>query len=55
VTTIAMIEPIPENNSGAGARQIEEVSVEAESYEAGVAELRDQLPEGWRIINLRRA
>lgn len=50
-----MIEPIPENNAGGGAQQVQEISVEAESYEAGVSALPGQVPEGWRIINLRRA
>lgn len=50
-----MIEPIPADNAGGGAQQVEEISVESQSYEAGVAELPAKLPEGWRIINLRRA
>jgi hypothetical protein len=55
VHVIAMIEPIPVDNAGGGAQQVEEISVESQSYEAGVAELPAKLPEGWRIINLRRA
>jgi hypothetical protein len=55
VHVIAMIEPIPADNTGGGDRRVEEISVEAESYEEGVSELPGQVPEGWRIINLRRA
>lgn len=50
-----MIEPTPENNAGADPQQVEENSVEAESYAAGCAELQSQVHEGWRIMNLRRA
>lgn len=51
---IAAIEPVPDNNTGQHAQAVRELSVEAVSYEEGVTELRAQLPEGWRIINLRR-
>lgn len=55
VHVIAMIEPIPADNAGGVVQQVEEISVEAESYEAGVSALSGQVREGWRIINLRRA
>jgi hypothetical protein len=35
--------------------EIREISVEAGTYEAGRDELRGQVPERWRIMNLRRA
>jgi hypothetical protein len=55
VNVVAMIEPIPADNAGGEPREVQELSVDAESYEAGRAALYDQVPEGWRIINLRRA
>ncbi|WP_298041964.1 hypothetical protein [uncultured Citricoccus sp.] len=51
---IAAIEAVPENNTGQQAHKVRELSVEAASYEEGVTELRAQIPEGWRIMNLRR-
>jgi hypothetical protein len=54
VKIIAVIEPIPDNNTGQHAREVRELSVEAASYEEGVTELGAQLPEGWRIMNFRR-
>lgn len=56
MNVIAAIEPVPESNTGEGGstEQGRELSVEAASYEAGFAELRGQVPEGWRIINVRR-
>lgn len=51
---IAAIEPVPDNNTGQHAQAVRELSVEAVSYEEGVTDLRAQLPEGWRIMNLRR-
>lgn len=51
---IAAIEAVPENNTGQQAQEVRELSVETASYEEGVTELRAQLPEGWRIMNLRR-
>lgn len=49
-----MIELIPEDNSGISTGQIEELVVETDAYVAGVLELRTRVPEGWRIMNLRR-
>jgi hypothetical protein len=54
VNIIAVIEPVPDNNTGQNAQEVRELSVEATSYEQGVTKLRTQLPEGWRIMNLRR-
>lgn len=51
---IAAIEAVPDNNTGQHAQEVRELSVEATSYEEGVTGLRAQLPEGWRIMNLRR-
>ena len=49
----ASIETIPDDDTGRGDRQADELPVEAESYEAGVAALRARVPEGWWIMNLR--
>jgi hypothetical protein len=54
VNIIAVIEAVPDNNAGQHAPEVRELSVEAASYEEGVTKLRTQLPEGWRIMNLRR-
>jgi hypothetical protein len=54
IVGVAAIEAVPDNNTGQQAREVRELSVEAASYEEGVTELRSQLPEGWRIMNLRR-
>ena len=51
---IAVIEPVPDSNTGQHAQEVRELSVEAASYEEGVTALHAQLPEGWRIMNLRR-
>ena len=51
----ALIEPIPPNHSGNEPREVRELSVEAKSYEAGRAELFAQVPEGWRMVSIRRA
>lgn len=48
------IEPIPADQSGGTERKINEMSVEASTYEAGVEELRKTVPDGWRIMNFRR-
>lgn len=49
-----MIEPIPEDHNGSGRRQVEEISVEADSYEQGREALMAKLPEGWRMSSIRR-
>lgn len=54
MTLIAMIEPIPTDNAGNQAGDVREISVRADSYEPGVSELRGQVPEGWRLMNIRR-
>lgn len=46
---------VPADDSGAGGGEVREISVEAEAYEAGVAELRGLVPAGWRLLNVRRA
>ncbi|GAA1133832.1 hypothetical protein [Citricoccus alkalitolerans] len=51
----AVTETIPDDDTGAGDRGIDELTAEAESYEAGVATLRGRVPAGWRIMNLRRS
>lgn len=51
---VAMIETVPEDNAGTVRQQVDELSADAESYEDAVAMLRERVPAGWRIINLRR-
>ncbi|REE05275.1 hypothetical protein [Citricoccus muralis] len=51
----AAIETIPEDDTGSGERGFDELTAEAESYEAAVAALRERVPAGWRIMNLRRS
>lgn len=51
----AVIETIPGDDTGGGDRGFDELTAEGESYEAGVAALRARVPEGWRIMNLRRS
>jgi hypothetical protein len=55
VNVIAMIEPIPEDQSGNSPGHIEEITVEEETYEAGREALTAKVPEGWRMVNIRRA
>lgn len=50
-----MIEPIPTDNAGGNPGEVRELSVDAETYEAGRADLYAQVPDGWRILNFRRA
>ncbi|WP_159599189.1 hypothetical protein [Agromyces humi] len=33
--------------------ETERIEVDADSYEAGVAELRSKVPEGWSLITVR--
>lgn len=49
-----MIEPVPEDSTGAGASQPQDLEVEADSYQAAVSAVHAQVPEGWRVMNLRR-
>lgn len=51
---VAIIEPIPTDQTGIAERKVSEISVEADNYEDGFAELRGQVPEGWRLMNVRR-
>ncbi|MGM7669278.1 hypothetical protein [Microbacterium sp. A93] len=51
---IGHIEQLPEDMSGSAPSQVRELSMEAETYEKAVAGLRDQVPDGWRLMNLRR-
>lgn len=54
VNLVAMIEPILKDQSGRDPRQVEEISVEAETYEQGQEALMAQVPEGWRMTSIRR-
>lgn len=54
VKILGMIEMVPADDSGAGDGEVREISVDAEGYAAGVAELRVLVPEGWRLLNVRR-
>lgn len=49
-----MIEPVPEGQSGNSPRQVEEIAVGAETYEASREALMAKVPEGWRMVNIRR-
>ncbi|MBB5747938.1 hypothetical protein [Micrococcus sp. TA1] len=55
VNLIAMVEPIPEDQSGRDPRQVEEKAVEAENYEPGREALMAKVSEMWRMTSIRRA
>lgn len=51
----AVIETIPDDATGTGGRGFDELTAEGESYEAAIAALRERVPAGRRIMNLRRS
>lgn len=46
--------PPPPINSQVSPSEVRELSIEVEGHEAGGVEQRAQVPEGWRLMNLRR-
>ncbi|XKH58340.1 hypothetical protein LG293_17085 (plasmid) [Citricoccus nitrophenolicus] len=50
----ALLETLPVDSSGSGERQLTEKTVEAETYDQAYAQLRSEVPEGWRLVNVRR-
>lgn len=54
MTLYGLIERIPEDQADGGERQTDDLSAEADTYEAAFAQLRASVPEGWRLMNVRR-
>lgn len=51
---IAMIETVPADRSGHPDRRTDEISVQTQDYDAGYDQLCSQIPEGWRMVHVRR-
>lgn len=50
----AAIEVVPSDHSGSTPAQVREISVEAATYEESTVALQAEIPEAWRLMNLRR-
>lgn len=51
---VAVIEQVPEDNTGTGQQQVDELSAEVERYEDAVTEQPFRIQSGRRFVNLRR-
>lgn len=51
----AMLEQTPADSTGEGERVTRETRIEAATYDDAGAQLRAELPDGWRILWVRSA
>lgn len=53
-TLEALVETIPPDNTGSDPqRRTETLTVTADTYAEAYAQVRDQIPDGWRLVHVR--